>query len=72
MGYLLVFGTTRCRGAEFTRHTFDELLSNTFSLLLTLRRQIALDMVLNGNLQVRILHQLDTATLSETLEILKN
>ena len=48
MGYLLVFWTTRCGRAEFTRHTF--------SLLFTLRRQIALDMALNCNLQIGILH----------------
>lgn len=56
MGYLLVFWTTRCGRAEFTRHAFNKLLSDTFSLLFTLRRQIALDMALNCNLQIGILH----------------
>jgi hypothetical protein len=56
VGYLLVLWTTRCGRAEFTRHAFNELLSDTFSFLFTLRRQIILDVVLNCNLQVRILH----------------
>jgi len=56
MGYLLVFWTTRCDRAEFTRHAFNELLRDTFSLLFTLRRQITLDMALDCNLQIGILH----------------
>ena len=58
--------------AQFLRHIIYHFLSNTVSLAFPLCSQLVLNVRLNSDLDVRIVHQVWLVTLSELCKVLKN
>lgn len=59
-------------GAQFLGHIINHLLSNTVSLAFPLCSQLVLNVRLNSDLDVRIVHQVGLVTLGELCKVLKN